>query len=54
MCFSGPNGKVTMIPGTPRVYGASHVLESLARLDTSKIERLEINFDRLRSGDLPY
>ena len=47
--FSGPNGQVTMISATPRdtTVTTYRVYESLARFDTSKIERLRIN-----AGDL--
>jgi len=39
MEFSGPNGEVVMVP---QVYGTCLVFESLAPIDTSKTERLEI------------
>jgi len=39
MGFSGPNGEVVMVP---QVYGACLVFDSLAPIDTSKTERLEI------------
>ena len=51
--FSGPNGKVTMIPVT-QTDTIRVVLESLARFDTSKVEQLEIDCDDTLSRDLPY
>ena len=52
--FSGPNGQVAMVPATPRIDTTHLVLESLARFDTSKVERLEINRGDPSSRDLPY
>ena len=52
--FSGPNGQVTMITGAPRLCGTRLVLRSLAQFDTSRTERLEIDFGDSPSGDLPY
>ena len=50
--FSGLNGKVTM---NSVARTDTHVaLKSLARFDTSKVERLEINCNDILSRDLPY
>ena len=54
MRFTGPNGRVLMVPTTlPGVDLTCPVLESLARFDTSKTERLEILCSNPRSRDLP-
>jgi len=52
MQFSGPNGKVNIVPQISRISpfdATCWVLESLARFDTSQTERLEIV-----SGDIPF
>jgi hypothetical protein len=54
MRFTGPNGQVTMIPRTSRVDGTRLVLESLAQLDTSKTEQLEISCGDPPSSGPPY
>ena len=51
MEFSGPNGKVTMVPTTHSTLEVNTTLESLARFDTSKAERLAILSGTLRSRD---
>ena len=43
MKFSGPNGQVNMTLGTSRHGSTGLILKSLAELDTSKTERLEID-----------
>jgi len=43
MKFSGPNGQVNMALGTSRSGSTELTLKSLAELDTSKTERLEID-----------
>ena len=43
MKFSGPNGQVNMTLGTSRHGSTGLILQSLAELDTSKTERLEID-----------
>ena len=45
--FGGPNGRISVIPAIPRAATTCRVLESLAHLDPSKVERL-----RLAAGDL--
>jgi hypothetical protein len=52
--FIGPNGGVCMVPETRRVDTTCLALESLARFDTSKTERLEINRGNSPSSDPPY
>ena len=51
--FSGPNGRVTMI-SVSQTNTTQVMLESLAQLDTSKVEQLEIDCDDTLSRDLPY
>jgi hypothetical protein len=52
MRFSGPNGQVHMF--IPPQDNATLVLESLARFDTSKTERLQIGYGYSPSSDPPY
>jgi hypothetical protein len=52
--FSGPNGQVWMVPVTPGVNPTDLVLESLARFDTSKTERLNIDQAASSSSDPLY
>jgi len=54
MEFSGPNGIVTMILVTPRPDETCFLLESLAQFGTSKVERLDIDFDDSPPNDPPY
>ena len=54
MRFSGPNGRIDMVPGTLRSSTTDLMLKSLAQFDTSKVKRLEINNAGPSSGDLPY
>ena len=49
MEFSGPNGQVKITLRTSRDYPTELTLGSLAELDTSKTERLEIEEGYLRS-----
>ena len=49
--FSGPNGRVTMIPRRSRVDKTCLVLESLDQFDTLKVEQLKI--DRGNGGESP-
>jgi hypothetical protein len=52
--FSGPNGQVSMIAAAHGIDPACLVLESLARFDTSKTERLKIKRGDPLSSDFPY
>jgi hypothetical protein len=52
--FSGPNGKVTMIPITFRVDTTCFMIESLDQFDTSRTEQLTIEDGSLLSSDLSY
>ena len=52
--LSGPNGQVTMFPRTSQVNATCFALESLARFDTSRTERLKIYPSDSPSGDLSY
>ena len=54
MEFSGPNGQVEIAFRTSRDDPTELTLESLAELDTSKTERLEIEDGYLRSGEPLY
>ena len=55
MRFSGPNGRVEMFPETPRFDETDcSVLESLNQFDTSKVERLRIDFCNSPSSDPSY
>jgi len=45
--FGGPNGRISVVPAISRAVTTCRVLESLAQLDPSKVERL-----RLAGGDL--
>jgi hypothetical protein len=54
MQFSGPNGQVRMIPRTSRASWPNLVLESLGQFDTSKVERLRVDYYDSRSSDLLY
>ena len=49
--FSGPNGQVAMIPGLPELDGVHLLLKSLTQFDTSKTERLKIDYDLSPPGD---
>jgi len=50
--LSGPNGRVTLTPTTSRVDVTRLVLESLAQLDTSRVERFKIGNGNPLSKDL--
>jgi hypothetical protein len=52
--FSGPNGQVEMIPRGPRFDDTGLVLESLNQFDTSKVERLRMDWGVSRSSDVSY
>jgi hypothetical protein len=52
--FSGPNGKVTMIPITFRVDTTCFMIESLDQFDTSRTEQLTIEDGSPLSSDLSY
>jgi hypothetical protein len=52
--FSGPNGQVCMVPRTSRVNLTCLMLESLARFDTSKTERVEVYCGNSPSSDSLY
>jgi hypothetical protein len=52
--FSGPNRRVRIIPSTSRVDKTCLMLESLGQLDTSKVERLEIDHGNSPSSDPLY
>jgi hypothetical protein len=52
--FSGPNGKVGMVPLIPRIDATRLALESLFRFDTSMAERLRIDHGNPPSSDLSY
>jgi hypothetical protein len=55
MRFSGPNGRVDMFPELPRFDETDcSVLESLNQFDTSKVERLRIDFCNSPSSDPSY
>ena len=54
MQFSGPNGRVRMVPRTGRVGRTHLVLESLGQFDTSKVERLRVDCYDSPSSDPPY
>ena len=54
MQFTGPNGEVSIAPVAPRVGLTSLALESLAGLDTSSAEQLDILRGDPLSRDLPY
>ena len=54
MEFTGPNGRVSMARLTHRVNPTCSVLESLARFDTSKTERLKIGGGNSPSSDPLY
>ena len=54
MEFSGPNGRVRITLRTSRDGSTELTLESLAELDTSKTERLEIEDGDLRSKEPLY
>jgi len=54
MRLSGPNGSVLMSRVTSRVGGTHFSLESLARLDTSAAERLDISFCDFPPSIPPY
>ena len=45
--FGGPGGRINVVPTNPRATNTCQVLESLARIDPSKVDRL-----RLTGGDL--
>ena len=49
----GPNGKVCIVSFHPQGDGTGSMLESLARFDTSTVERLDIFNTSPLSGDLP-
>jgi hypothetical protein len=44
MQFSGPNGQVMMVPRSTRLDKTGVAFESLDQFDTSKVERLKIDF----------
>jgi hypothetical protein len=52
--FTGPNGQVGMTTAATQIDPTCLVLESLAQLDTSKTEQLEINCGDPPSSDPPY
>ena len=52
--FSGPNGEVCMAQRTPQLDTTRFLLESLAKFDISKVQRLEVNSCIFLSSDLPY
>ena len=52
--FSGPNGQVKMIARVITSCGTSLLLETLADLDTSKTERLQIYFSASRIQGSPH
>jgi hypothetical protein len=52
--FSGPNGRVEMLSGIPQFDDTGPVLESLNKFDTSKVERLRIDWGDSPPSDLSY
>ena len=52
--FSGPNGRIDVVPEIPQTNTTRFAFESLARFDTSKAKRLEIDNAKPSSRDLPY
>jgi len=54
MSFSGPNGRVSVTPTASPVDRTSSVLELLAQLDTSKTERLRIDYGNPLSRDVIF
>jgi hypothetical protein len=54
MEFTGPNGRVSMARASRQVNTTCSVLESLARFDTSKTQRLKIVRGRSLTSEYPY
>ena len=52
--FTGPNGQVTLTRASPGFDSTSQAFEFLAQIDTSKVERLDINRGNPPSGGPPY